>query len=428
MCPSARLLVPALAFLSSTGFAANWPAWRGPGGSGVTGEATLPRTWNATENVRWKVALPEPGNSTPIVWGDRVFVTQAVGAQRLVIAFDRKDGRQLWQAGPSYAEKEPSHQTNPMCSASPVTDGERVIAWFGSAGLYAFDFAGKELWHADLGKVDHEWGYASSPVLHGGLCILANGAGSHWWLAAFDKRTGKPAWRVEAPPVDAKERTDGFAGKSDGMVGSWSTPIIVKAGGRDELVMTWAEKMIAYDPATGRELWRAAGMNPLIYTSPIFGEGVVIGSGGFGGTTIAVKPGGAGDVTATHRLWQKPRDKQRIGSGVISGGYFYVLNTPGTAQCIKLGTGEQVWEERLEGATGKSQSWSSMVLSGELIYVTNQGGDTIVLKASPTFEKVAVNPLGDGLTNSSITVSNGDIFIRTQKHLWCIGAAKTAAK
>ena len=414
LASSAALLLS----LSTAALAGNWPAWRGPDGTGVTTETALPLTWSATKNIRWMIKLPERGNSTPIVWGDRVFLTQAVGERRLVMALDRRDGKLLWEAGPTWSEKEPTHPTNPPCSASPVTDGERVVASFGSAGLYAFDFAGKELWRVPLGKVDHEWGYAISPVLHGGLCFLAQGAGTNCWLAAFDKKTGKEVWRVQSPPVEASERTDGFAGKSDGMVGSWSTPVVVTAAGRDELVMTWAEKMIAYDPATGRELWRASGMNPLLYSSPMAGAGLLIGSGGYGGSTIAVKPGGSGDVTA-QRLWHKIRDKQRIGSGVLVGGHLYILNTPGTAQCIDLATGTTVWEERV-GTAGKTQSWSSMVLSGDHIYVLNQNSDTVVLKASPKFELLALNPLGDGLTNASHAVSDGEIFIRTHAHLWCI--------
>ncbi len=421
MSPRTLLLGAITALLvHTTTFAANWPAWRGPTGDGTTPETALPLKWSATENVKWKKSLPQPGNSSPIVWGDRVFVTQAKGDRRLVIAFDRKTGQQLWEAGPSYTGKEKTHPTNTLCSASPTTDGERVFAYFGSAGLHAFDVAGQELWKVDLDPVDHDWGYAISPVIHGDLVIQANGAGSNWWLAGFQKKTGKEVWRVKGPAVEATERTDGFAGKSDGMVGSWSTPVIVKADGRDELVMSWPEKLVAYNPATGQELWRASGLNPLIYTSPMPGEGVVLGSGGYGGTTIAVKAGASGDVT-TQRLWIKPRDKQRIGSGVIKDGYFYILNTPGTAQCINLKTGEQVWEERV-GAGGKSQSWSSMVLSGDRIYVLNQSSDTVVLRASPKFEVLSVNPLGDGLTNSTHAISDGDLFIRTHQHLWCIGA------
>jgi len=402
--------------------AANWPAWRGPDGNGVTTETKLPLTWSATENVKWKVALPERGNSTPIVWGDRIFLTQNIGQQRALMCLDRRSGEVLWKAGPTYTAEERTHETNPYASASPVTDGERVIAWFGSAGLWCWDLAGKEQWHVDLGKQDHEWGYAGSPVLDEKLCFLNFGPGERTFLLAVDKRTGKEAWRVEVPPIKPKlPRNDGFGASAAGMVGSWSTPLLVKAGERTELAMAWPEKLSGHDPATGKELWFCSGLNPLIYTSPMFGEGVVVGSGGYGGSTIAVKPGGSGDVTA-QRLWYRPKDKQRIGSGVITGGHLYILNTPGTAQCIRLTTGEPVWEERLVGTGAKGESWSSMILSGDRIYVPNQSGETFVLRAAPKFEKLAVNALGDGLMNASLAVSDGEIFLRTHAHLWCIGA------
>ena len=421
---SPRFISAALLFtLNTAALAANWPGWRGPEGTGVTSETALPLTWSATENVRWKIALPEPGNSTPIVWGGRLFLTQNAGNQRTLMCVDRKDGKMLWQAGPGWTAAEKTHKANPFCAASPATDGERVVAWFGSAGLYAWDFAGKELWHVDLGKQDHIWGYAGAPVLHGDLCILYFGPGPRSFLVAVNKRTGKEAWRVEAPETPVKERTDGFAGQADGVVGAWSVPLLVKAGGRDELVMTFQERMRAFDPQTGKELWSCGGLSPLLYTSPMFGDGVLVGSGGYGGSTIAVKPGGTGDVTA-QRLWQKIRDKQRIGSGVITGGHLYILNTPGTAQCIDLKTGEVKWEERLAGTSGRSESWSSMVLSGERLYVLNQAGDTFVLKASPKFDKLATNAVGDSMTNASLAVSEGEFFIRTHQHLWCIGAGR----
>ncbi len=187
------------------------------------------------------------------------------------------------------------------------------------------------------------------------------------------------------------------------------------------MVNALPDRVQALDPATGKELWRCEGLNPLVYSSVMYGEGVIVATGGFGGSSLAVKPGGSGDVTATHRLWHKPRDKQRIGTGVITGGHLYILNTPGTAQCINLTSGEAVWEERLTGPSGRSESWSSMVLAGDRIYVLNQGSDTSVINATPTFEKIEINGLDDGLTNSSVAVSAGDIFIRTHKHLWCIG-------
>lgn len=408
-----------LALHLPTSQAANWPTWRGPDGTGVTTETELPLTWSATQHVKWKTPLPEAGNSTPIVWGDRIFVTQNVGNRRTLTCFARQDGEQLWQKGPTREAKERTHPTNPYCAASPVTDGERVVAWFGSAGLWCWNLAGEEQWHLDLGPQDHEWGYAAGPVIHGDLCFLNFGPGEQTFLVAVEKRTGKKAWQVDVPPVHPAERTDGFAGK-EGEIGSWSTPLIVPATGHDELVMSWPTWLVAYEPKSGKELWRCDGLNPLIYTSPMFGEGVIIGSGGYGGNTVAVKPGGAGDVTA-NRLWHKIRDKQRIGSGVITGGHFYILNTPGTAQCLELQTGKQVWEERLQGSPGRSESWASMVLSGDRIYVMNQAGDTIVLRASPKFEQLAVNTLGDGLSNSSPAVSDGQLFLRTHRHLWCIG-------
>jgi outer membrane protein assembly factor BamB len=383
--------------------------------------------WTATENVRWKTPLPERGNSTPIVWGDRVFVTQAIDKEgrRTVICFDRTSGKQLWQSGVAHREKEETHPTNPYCSASPVTDGTRVIAWFGSAGVVCYDFAGKELWRRDLGKQSHEWGYAASPVLYENLCILNFGPGDRSFLTALDKRSGDTVWHVGvAPPLKPNERTDGFAGRDDGYVGSWSTPILVKAAGRDELLVSLPEQLRAFDPRTGKEQWSCKGLNPLIYTSPIYGDGVVVAMGGFLGTTIAVRPGGEGDVTGTHRLWQTTRTRNRLGSGVVHAGHLYILNTEGIVECVELKTGKAIWEERLKGQAAKSESWSSMVLVGDKIYIPNQSSETYVLRASPKFELLSVNSLDGELTNASLAVSDGELFVRTHKNLWCIAQMK----
>ncbi len=192
--------------------AANWPAWHGPSGSGVTPETDLPVRWSATENVRWKVPLPDRGNSSPIVWRNRVFITQAIEKENhlTVMCLNRADGRVLWQSTVTRSEKDPTHETNPYASASPVTDGERVIAWFGSAGIYCYDLNGKELWRRDLGKQSHQWGYAASPIIYGDLCFLNFGPGERTFLIALDKKTGKTVWKVDVPQVQPKERTDGF--------------------------------------------------------------------------------------------------------------------------------------------------------------------------------------------------------------------------
>ena len=213
--------------------------------------------WSATENVKWKSELPGPGNSTPIVWGNQVFITQAVEdeGKRLVICFDRTNGKKLWEKGTVFAEKEVSHETNPQCSSSPATDGERVIAWFGSAGVFCYDLQGKELWKRDLGKHEHEWGYAASPVIHGDLVFLNFGPGERSFLVALNKKTGEEVWRYDIEEKHYKERRDGFEKQDKGVTGTWSTPIIVKAEGREDLVMTVPDKMIGLDPKTGKEIW-----------------------------------------------------------------------------------------------------------------------------------------------------------------------------
>ena len=409
--------------------AANWPSWRGSvDGSGISAGKQLPLEWSETSNIRWRAKLPERGNSTAVVWGGRVFVTQAIEAEnrRTLMCFDRADGRLLWQKGVVYAERERTQPANPYCSASPVTDGERVIASFGSAGLVCYDFEGRELWRRDLGKLDNIWGNASSPVIFEDLCIHYHGPTKNASLVALDKKSGKTVWTFDEPAWNTNGRTDGFKDKADGVVGTWSTPVVIRAGGRDELVMTFPMEARAFDPRTGRELWRCAGLNPLIYASPVFGEGIVVAMGGYYGNSLAVKPGGRGDVTATQRVWHQVRSKVGIGSGVIKDGYIYHVQSSGAATCLELMTGKLVWEEKPQGVSRKSASWSSMVLAGDRLYYPNQGGDVVVLRAAPKFEQLAINTLKEP-TNASIAVSDGELFLRTDGSLWCIGMAKPAA-
>jgi outer membrane protein assembly factor BamB len=403
--------------------AANWPAWRGPQGTGVCAEKDLPLHWSTNENVRWRTPLPERGNSTPVIWGNRIFCTQAIQKEnrRTLFCFDRSTGKQLWQAGVVYPEKEMTHDTNPQCSASAVTDGERVVASFGSGGPYCYDLDGKEIWHRDLGKQTHIWGNAASPILHGELCILNFGPGERTFLIAMNKKTGETVWQNNEPGGDSGEKKPGQ--EKPEWIGSWTTPIVIPVNGREELIMSFPRRVAGLDPKTGKEFWTCRGLNPLVYTSPLYDDGIIVAMGGFGGSALAVKPGGSGDVTDTRRSWQIPKTKQRIGSGVINGGHIYIHNDPGVAECFELATGKLVWEERLKGPGPKSDSWSSMMLSDERLYVVNQSGDTFVLKASPKFEVLATNSLGE-TTISSIAVSDGGLFIRTHKALWCIAAAK----
>lgn len=422
--------------LAASASAADWPAWRGPLGIGVSQEKNLPVKWSATENVKWRVPLPEPGNSTPIVWGERIFVTQPDGDRRTLMCFNRADGKLLWQSGVATKEQEPTHSTNPYCSASPVTDGERVIVSFASDGLYCYDFAGQELWKRDdLGRQIHIWGNAASPVLHGNLCFLNFGPGAITYLLAVDKQTGRTVWKHNEetgygkPPgsdVSISASSKSVTGFNPGVatdIGSWSTPVIAKLGDEEQLLVSWPRRLAAYDPATGRERWTCSGLNPLVYSSPLYSGDIVVAMGGYSGRALAVRAGGSGDITASNRLWHHPRTPQRVGSGVVKDGRIYIHDDPGIALCLDLQTGQELWKQRLRGAGSTGKNWSSVLLSEDKCYTITQGGDCFVFRASPQFELISVNPLGEH-SNSSLVPSNGELFIRTHAALWCIAAQK----
>ena len=423
---------------SNSASAENWPAWRGANGDGVSSETGIPTHWSREENVRWHVALPEPGNSTPIVWQDRIYLTQPVAKENLrtLMCIDRNHGKTLWTAEVRYGEPEPSHKTNPYCSASPVTDGERIVAWFGSAGLYCYDMDGKQLWRRNLGKQNHIWGYAASPVLYENLCILNFGPGEREFVLAVDKTTGKTVWQVDAldDVAEAELSTPGTEGnakrrdkgvdeappkRAEILRGSWSTPLIVRDKDRATVVISHPHRVTAYDPSNGKVRWMCRGLGPLVYSSPVFGESYLVSMSGYHGASLAVRYGGRGDVTDTRRLWHIKRNSLRLGCGVVTDGNLFVSDMRGIAQCIDLRSGEALWEERLRGTAGNNATWASMVLAEDKLYLLNQSGDTFVVRAAPDFELIATNSLGE-TTNSSIVISDGEIFARTHESLWCI--------
>ena len=435
--PQLRFCLLALVGSVITTSAANWPAWRGPEGNGISSEKRAPLRWGTNENVRWRVSLPERGNSTPIVWGDRVFITQAVENRRTVMCFNRADGKVLWQAGTTWAETEAGGGANPPCTPSPVTDGQRVIAWFGSAGIFCFDFKGRELWRRDLGRQTHGWGYASSPVLYRNYCFLNFGPGERSFLIALDKRTGKTLWQYDLPAISRDAKWEDFGGdlkdwKRLGspsvpeVAGSCATPLIVRGGGRDEVVVPFPLRLMAFAVRDGEQVWACDGLNTGAYSSPFAGDGLVVVAGsGLRNAMMAVRPGGRGDVTATQRLWhQAPANsKTCIGSGLVYRGHIYQATMMGFLQCLDLKTGQAVWDERLTGAGARNSSWSSPLLAGERLYVPNQNGDVFVLRAEPKFECLATNSIGGEPMNASLAVSDGNIFIRTERSLWCVGGS-----
>jgi outer membrane protein assembly factor BamB len=451
--------------------AGDWPSFRGPQGTGVSPEKVLPETWSATKNVAWRVQLPDRGNSTPIVWHDRVFVTQATdeGASRALMCFGRANGKLLWTARVKFAGEEPTNSQNPYCSSSPATDGEHVVACFGSAGLYCYTLDGRELWHRHLENVDSWHGCGASLVIHDGLCFVNFGPGTNSALYACDVKNGNVVWKVAlqkseggfgfpggfslpfgfGPPGggplrnerpgpatlstdEDQSRTMENAGRSGnmrgkgGFNGSWCTPVILHMDDHDELIVVESSQIASYEPKTGKQIWKCSGLPAQVFASPAIGEGVLVAMGHTipsGTQIIAVKLGGKGDITKTDRLWQKQLPREHIGSGIVSNGCVFLIADNGTALCLDVKTGETKWQQRLKSASGgPAGSWSSIVRVGNRLLITNHSGVTFVVKASPTFELLQTNPLSKERTCASLALSDGQVFLRTHEALWCLGS------
>jgi outer membrane protein assembly factor BamB len=395
--------------------AGDWPAFRGLDGNGIAQEKQAPLHWDPTNHVRWKAPLPGPGNSSPIVSRGRVFVTcaESEGKKRNLYSFDRRMGEKLWMRTVEFTNAEPTHRSNPYCGSTPVSDGEHVIVWHGSAGVYCYRFDGTQVWRKDLGAVRHEWGYASSPILHRGKVILNFGPGSRTFLVALDLKTGSILWKHEEPGgLDATDKR---------MVGSWSTPMVVNVDGRDQILCSMATRVIACDPETGSLLWFCEGLGSdkvdLVYATPVVSGGIGVAfTGWVNGPTMGFKLGGSGNVTTTNRLWLE-KQTQRLCSGVVVDGRVYIVNAgPGTAQCIECQTGKILWTERLDGG----ESWGSITLAAGRCYVTSRRGVTTVFSPHPQkLEILATNNLGEP-SNATPAISDSQIFLRTDAHLYCI--------
>ena len=318
------LLVFAALGWNATAEAGDWGEFRGPGRSGVTAETHVPRSWAGDRNIKWKAALPAPGNSSPVIVGrawplchfratDRGLVHRGLYAPSIAVT-----GAPAWSKIVDYNGDDPTHPTNPYCGSSPSADGQRIVVWHGSAGVHCYDPQGAVLWTRDLGKFHHIWGYGSSPVIYRDRVLLNCGPGPRQFVIALDLASGKTLWQSDEPGGDSGlEEPDKDASKPL-WVGSWSTPVVAQVDGRDQVVVALAHHVKAFDPGTGKALWKCDGLGDLVYTDPLVQGGIGVAMGGYHGPALGFKLGGSGDVTATNRLWLNTTRATRSGSARAS--------------------------------------------------------------------------------------------------------------
>jgi outer membrane protein assembly factor BamB len=406
-----------LSVAATPAFAGDWTQFRGPHGLGASDEHELPVKWSSTENIVWKAPLPGPGASCPVVAHDRVYLTSYTGygieankgeqkdLVRYLLCIDRKSGKELWRK--EFAPKLPEHQYqgegayHGYAASTPLIDGERLFVFFGKSGVFCFDLDGHELWHATVGDALNGWGSGTSPIVYQNLLIVNASVESHS-LVALDKSTGKEVWRAK------------------GINSAWNTPLLVQGKTRPEVIVSTEGRLLSFNPADGAPLWNADGVHRYVCPSVVAHDDVVYAIGG-GHTSLAVKLGGSGDVTASHTIWKKT-----LGSNVCSpvyhdGHLYWASDNGGYICCQNAANGETVYQQRLDPRPGNI--WSSAVLGDGKLYFVAQHGGTFVVAAKPQFELLAHNVLqeDDSRTNASPAISDGQIFLRTDKTLYCIG-------
>lgn len=438
-----RLIVPVTVLVIASGLAAaepdrGWAQFRGPGGQGVSAEKGLPDDWSATRNVLWKTAIPGRGHSSPVLWEDRIFLTtaiegevvpgakgvnhvvdgqdfrhpQGVGDDRRhtfkVLALSARDGRMLWErVAHEGLPFDTRHKRGSFASQTPVTDGKRVYAFFGSEGrLLAYDMNGTLAWKAALGGIATVGvGVGTSPVLYQDLVILQcdEDNGDKSFITALHKKTGKEVWRV---PRKVQV--------------SWATPVVVRAAGRDELVTSGTEWIIAYAPSTGAELWRAKGLGSNAVPSPVLvGDVVVVSAGYPEKLAMGIRAGGSGDITGTPRvLWKYAKGTAYVPSPIAYGGDVYLVTDKGILTCLDARTGEVKYEGGRVPLPATLMA-SPVAYDGKIL-LSSLEGDTFVIKAGPVHEVLRTNTLGEAIAGSP-AIARGRIYIRGESHLFAIG-------
>ncbi len=427
----------ALSFLAGRASAGNWPQWRGPDGSGISTEKNLPSEWSPTKNIKWKTPIDGRAHSSPIVWGNRVFVTTAIegaevpgakaakhqidgkdfvhpdslGANRKqtfkVVCLDRDSGKIVWQTtaweGTPYDDR---HRKSSYAASTPATDGKMVYAFFGAEGLYAFDFKGKLAWKAQLPAMGNlGMGTGTSPILFDNLVIVQadeeNGQTS--FIAAFDKKTGKEVWKT-ARKVQI----------------SWSTPLLVRTGSRAELIASGTESIVSYDPATGKELWRHKGVESNAIPSPVANNEMVYLVAGYPAKiAMAIKLGQSGDLTGTPNVpWKYEKGTAYVPSPILYGDYLYLTTDRGILTCIDAKTGEVKYEGGRIPVPATFTA-SPVAFEGKIL-MTSEDGDTFIVKSGPKHEIIGTNSVGEAVY-ASPAIADGSIYIRGEKNLYRIG-------
>jgi outer membrane protein assembly factor BamB len=425
--------------------AEDWPQWRGPSSLGISAEHGLPTRWSGKDNIAWKATLAGFGASSPIVTGSLVIVTSQIGSYatggggdpRLarddrslailenpmggtrmaasqgrevflaVEAFRPSDGERLWEyRTPATGERPDNHEKHNLATPTPVTDGERVYAWFGNGQVVALDLQGKEVWKRHLGKEYGSflnlWGHGSSPALYKDLLILLCDHRPVSYLLALDKRTGKERWKVDR----GQERV------------SHSTPVVALGPKGDEMIVNSSERIDSYDPATGRLLWHAGSERQTPIPSPVVHDGIIYMSRGYRNSDIlALRMGARGDISATGVLWRVPNGGSYVPSVLQYGGLVYMTNEVGVVTCIEAATGERVWRKRLGGIF-----FASPVAGDGKVYMASETGETFVLRAGREPEVLAKNDVGERLV-ASPAISGGRIYLRSDGSLFAIGPA-----
>ena len=403
--------------------AENWPGWRGPRGDGTSLEKGVPVKWSATENVAWKMKVPGRGHSSPVIWGDRVLLASCLPEkeQRILLCLDRRTGRELWRRVVVKSGLETLHRLNSRASGTPATDGKLIFATFmkidgrkvpapnvgaarlitpGTIVVAAFDMDGRQKWNVEIGEFISAHGFNSCPVIYEDLVIINGDHDGKSYMAALDRETGKVRWKV----------------KREHGIRSYGTPIIRKVGGRNQMVLAGSKAVTSYDPDTGRQHWTVDGPTEQFVASMVFDGSHFFVTGGFPERHIlAIRPDGKGNVTETHIAWRARRGASYVPSPIVVGKYFLVVADSGVASCFLAKTGERLWMERLGG--GHS---ASTISAGGLVYFVSDKGVTSVVKPGPKFEVIAKNEIGE-LVSSSPAISQGQIFIRGEKHLFCVG-------